>query len=413
MRRRIVIRCFPSWREVRTATGTISPLRQLPAARLFSLSSRLCRELHAAGPARLASLGAILWAWLNLGVYGIGLWRLVATFRRRHWSGARQSLFFLVALLVGLRGLWNGQSNALAVGLLLMGAADLNRGRCWRFGVLAGRRGCTQTHAARPGAAPAGGFASVPVLALPLALAGIGLVPFLLGPTAMVWRHHEEWVLHLTTSSSKRWPGFRDAWTLYLAGKNLLGLAPGPLPLEEPLQGHGYHLLQLLTAAAALVWSLRRNRHVAQPDSWHQSRQQLLETLAIGLVWLMLFGPAVEWAGFAFLAPVLVWAVVEPATARVRQTLALLAAGLILVVGCHPVSMLLRPVLPGGVVGDLPLGTCLVLVWLLTRSRPGMAPRSLEAPRKDSLQKSGLSPWSSRAMRAALRPQAPWTPAPG
>lgn len=378
-------------------------------------------------------LGGILWAWLNLAVYGIGLWRLWRDLvPARDWSEVRQALFFMVALLIGLPGLWNGQSNALAVGLLLIGAAELSRERYWRSAFfLAGAVALKLTPLA-PVLLLMAVFPRALLGRLPIALVGIGLVPFLLGPPGMVCRHHEEWLLHLTASSSERWPGFRDAWTLYLAGKHLLGLAPGPLPLEEPLHGHGYRLVQLLTAAAALLWSLlfstrgellqapsasagtsRRWRsglvtgRPAATRSRSQINQQLLDTLAIGLVWLMLFGPAVESAGFAFLAPVLAWAVVEPGTSRARRALALLAAGLILVVGCHAVSSLLRPSFPV-VVATLPLGTCLVLVWLLTRPRPNTAQgRSLEESRTDLLQNSGLSPLSSRAMRAALRPQAP------
>jgi hypothetical protein len=85
----------------------------------------------------------------------------------------------------------------------------------------------------------------------------------------------------------------------------------------------------------------------------------------MGLGWLMLFGPAVESASFAFLAPVLAWAVVEPAGPW-RRWLALASAGLVLVLGWNAVGGLLRPSFPA-VVGALPLGTCLFLVWLISR----------------------------------------------
>ncbi len=86
----------------------------------------------------------------------------------------------------------------------------------------------------------------------------------------------------------------------------------------------------------------------------------------------MLFGPAVEHAGFAFLAPVLAWAVVEPACGRVRRSLVLLSAGLILLLGWSAVGGLFRSSFPA-VVAALPFGTCLLLVWLLTRSWHGPA----------------------------------------
>ncbi len=89
----------------------------------------------------------------------------------------------------------------------------------------------------------------------------------------------------------------------------------------------------------------------------------------MGLGWLMLFGPAVESASYAFLAPVLAWAVVEPGSGPVRRTLAVTSALLILVLGWNAVGSLLRPAFPA-VVAALPLGTCLFLIWLVTRPAP-------------------------------------------
>ncbi len=173
-------------------------------------------------------LGGILWGWLNLAVFGAGLWRAWRDLlQTRGWGERRQILFFLLALLGALRGLWNGQSNALAVGLLLLGTADLFCRRPWRAAFwLAGAVALKLT--------------PLPVVLLlvavcprsllgrvPAALAVIGLAPFLLGPVGMAARHYEEWLNHLVSSASERWVGFRDAWTLYLAAQHLLGLAPG------------------------------------------------------------------------------------------------------------------------------------------------------------------------------------------
>jgi len=311
-------------------------------------------------------LGGILWAFLNLAVFGAGLLRMWRDLLpARDWSERRQLLFFLLALLGALRGLWNGQSNALAVGLLLLGAAELVCQRPWRSAFwLAGAIALKLT----PLAAVLLLVAVFPrslVWRVPAALAAIGLVPFLLGPPGMVSRHYEEWLNHLVSSSSERWPGFRDAWTLYLAGQQQFGLTPDALPLEETLASPGYRLMQLLVAGAALVWCL-----------WNANRGKdcrivVLETLAMGLGWLMLFGPAVESASFAFLAPVVAWAVVQPGTGPVRRSLAGVSAFLILILGWNAVGGLLRPVFPA-VLGALPLGTCLILLWLVTRSRPGL-----------------------------------------
>jgi hypothetical protein len=71
--------------------------------------------------------GGVLWGWLNLGVYGWGLWRLRRDVLPLVWTPGREALFLSVGLLGAMRGLWNGQSNALAVGLVLLAAAATAR----------------------------------------------------------------------------------------------------------------------------------------------------------------------------------------------------------------------------------------------------------------------------------------------
>lgn len=350
-------------------------------------------------------LGGILWAWLNLAIYGAGVYRMLRDLLPvRDWSEGRRAFFLLLALLGAVRGLWNGQSNALAVGLLLLGTAELACRRPWRAAFyLSGAIALKLTPMAVV-LLLAGVFPRRLLLRVPAALAAIVVVPFLLGPPAMVWRHHEEWVCHLASSSSERWPGFRDAWTLYQAGLQLVGLAPGPLAMEEPLASPWYRGVQLLAAGAALGWCLLRKlrcssttsllEHLPEaergrikplsvsatgrggflPSHLRETRRSyssdptvLLTTLAMGLGWLMLFGPAVESASFAFLGPVLSWAVVEPA-GGLRRMLAFISALLILVLGWSAVNGLLRPTFPA-VVSALPLGTCLFVGWLITARR--------------------------------------------
>ncbi len=120
---------FRYWND-RPLYGNYRPLDYFRYPPVFAVA---ITPLAVLGP----RLGGILWGWLNLAVFGAGLWRMWQTLLpARDWSKTRQTLFFLVALLTALRGLWNGQSNALAVGLLLLGAADLACGRWWRSAFL-------------------------------------------------------------------------------------------------------------------------------------------------------------------------------------------------------------------------------------------------------------------------------------
>ena len=74
-----------------------------------------------------------------MGVFVLGLWRFLRDVAPSKWTPTRQAVFLALGALGALRGLWNAQSNALAVGLLLLAAAALVRRRWWTAAaVLAG-----------------------------------------------------------------------------------------------------------------------------------------------------------------------------------------------------------------------------------------------------------------------------------
>src|SRR5262249_8209525 len=76
-------------------------------------------------------VGGILWRWLGLGVYASGLWRFRREVLPARWTVGREAIFLSLATLAALAGLWNGQSNALLVGLVLWGASALVANQCW------------------------------------------------------------------------------------------------------------------------------------------------------------------------------------------------------------------------------------------------------------------------------------------
>ena len=129
--------------------------------------------------------------------------------------------------------MWNGQSNALAVGLLLLAAAAVVRRRWW-IGRLPARR-------ARAGETDAAGAGAVVVCPV----AAQADRPFRAGArrrTAAAVRDQSagrgaaslsRLAGHLFGSSSERWPGFRDAWTVWLAARHLLFGAA--LVLDDPM----------------------------------------------------------------------------------------------------------------------------------------------------------------------------------
>jgi hypothetical protein len=301
--------------------------------------------------------GGILWAWLSLGIYAWGLVRLVRDVLPVRWGPGRETLFYLLATFGGLRGLWNGQSNALAVGLLLLGAAALVRQRWWRAALwLAAAVLLKLTPVILALLLCALWPRRVP-WRLGLALLAGCLVPFLTRPPEQVLEQYHGWLTHLMGMSGERWPGFRDAWTVWLVLQQALELTPGPLLLDAPLTSALYRWIQVLTGLAVLGWC-------GGPGRESSDRLAVTGTLALGSAWMMLFGPAVEHATYVFLAPWLCWALLQPGASATERLLSALAGVLVLILGWGTLTAPLLEMLPGLLVA-LPLGTGLFALWLV------------------------------------------------
>ncbi len=302
--------------------------------------------------------GGILWTWLSLAVYAAGLWYFACDVIPISWTPPRLAVFFALGVFGALRGLWKAQSNALVIGLLLLAVAALMHRRWWSA---AGFLGGSVLLKLTP-LAPAlllcalwprrliGRFLLVLLVGL--------LVPFLTRPPEIAAGHYQEWLEHLLSSSQERWPGFRDGWTAWLALRHQVTLAEGPVPLRAPIDALWYRVLQIVGAAGTLAWCLWQRRQGI-------SRKWLVTgTLALGLAWLMLLGPAAEHATYVFLTPVLVWAWLERDIWPRGRWLITGATLLILVLGWGTVTRPLLSVAPI-VLAALPLGTLLFILWLL------------------------------------------------
>jgi hypothetical protein len=310
--------------------------------------------LEALGP----QLGGVLWSLFGIGVFVLGLWRFLRDVAPSRWTTGRQAAFLALGALGALRGLWNAQSNALAIGLLLLGAAALVRRRWWTAAaVLAGSVLIKLTPLAPAlllcGLQPrrlSGRFA--------LFLGAGLLLPFLTRPPAVVLDHYREWFQQMAATGAERWPGFRDAWTVWLVLREMSQARFGVPPLREPLGSGVYRAVQLLTAVGALAWCLWQRRRLDDP------RRLTTVALAMGLGWLMLFGPAVEHAGYVFLAPVLNWALLERDAPRAGRWIVGTAFVFIMLLGWDVVGRMI-PELEPLLLTALPIGTTLFICWLI------------------------------------------------
>jgi hypothetical protein len=204
------------------------------------------------------------------------------------------------------------------------------------------------------------------------------LFPFLTRPPDIVLGQYREWIDHLMESAKLRWVGFRDGWTIWIVLHYLFCGGSAGISLLDPMDSSWYHVVQLTAAAAALGWCFwQRRRSVEQALG---PRWLVHVTLSMGLAWLMLFGPAVEHATYVFLAPPLLWALLESRAWPLGRGLIWASFTLVMVLGWGAVTRRLAPEWPI-VLTALPAGTALFALWLVGYARTNtIEDQNSEAP---------------------------------
>jgi Glycosyltransferase family 87 len=306
--------------------------------------------------------GGILWSWVGMAVYAIGLWRFARDVLPPGWTRERAAAFLALGAVVALPGLWNAQSNTLVVGLLLLAASGTVRRCWWTAAFLLAAATWIKVTPVVPALLLCALWPRRLAPRLAAALAVGALLPFLTRPPDMVLDRYIEWIVAMTRSSEARWPGFRDGWTAWVVARHFFQGNPGPLPLRQPIDWAGYPALQLGAAACTLAWCLWQRQCQTEP------RRVLRLTLAMGMAWLMLFGPAVEHPTYAFLAPFLAWALLEGPTWPGGRWPSIIAFLLIAVFGWQPLIHPLLGRLPL-LLAALPAGTALFAAWLIGYAR--------------------------------------------
>lgn len=352
------------------------------------------------------SLGPILWGWFSLVFFAWACLRLHQVFLADGRDEKQLGLLALgvLSLLGALAGIWNYQSNAFLGALLILGMLDVKERRFHR----------------------AACFFSVAILLKPTVFPPIVLlsvlhpwqigwrltlgllagffVPFLTKPPEVVLWQYQEWIEHLRDTQGERWPGFRDAWFAWLAFREQwLG---GPLwPYFWDVVPNLVYRVSQITAglvcfAAVLLWYRRGlNRD-----------QFLIRSLTLGLLWLMLFGPATEFPTFGLISPLLAWCALvswkeknESSTPTKRwgnRSLTALGLFLILVLGWRPTVVWIAPHLPL-VLLAIPLGVVLFALWLFADTDQWIRESRSEAAAVDSLTEGSGGPDLSSSPAAA------------
>lgn len=296
-------------------------------------------------------LGASLWCIVNIATTLYAL-HLMAREILPGSCTPRQEAWFLGLTMFGMMaGIWSAQINSLLLSLVIFAAVAVKRQQWWMASFLL--------------ALPV--FIKIwPIAAALLMIACwpkqlswrfvivvvvLALLPFLTRPFNMVVGQYQQWYFSLIEQNKGRWPGFRDAWTIW---ENI----------RPPVSRHVYQVLQLASAFLVLLWCLYQRRRIASTGGL------LTGIISIWVSWQLLFGPGAEQLTYGILAPSVVWAMlisfVEKKhrlwTALTWLTLVLLSCGELetFLCGIHPAFAAL-----------LPLSAVSFAVWLVIYEEKG------------------------------------------
>jgi hypothetical protein len=317
--------------------------------------------------------GGIMWSWTGMTVFAVGLLRFARVVLPERWCKSRTANFLALAALIALPGMWNAQSNTLAVGLLLLATSSVAQKNWWAAAILLASAVLTKLTPIVPALLLC---ALQPVRLAPrftLAMALGMLLPFLTRPPEIVMGHYLEWIAHLVSTGGTRWAGYRDGWTLWVIITSFLQGTTSQECIFGSVDSLGYRVLQLTSAFGTLAWCKWQQKQ-GGGARWH-----LCSTFGMAMAWLMLFGPSAEHATYAFLAPCLSWAVLHRNATPRGRCLSVLAFVLIAVLGWdYHWRLIIGPV--SVLAAALPLGSVIYTVWLIDyaqsrrrKNQPGQA----------------------------------------
>jgi hypothetical protein len=306
--------------------------------------------------------GPIAWNLLSMGLLGWAMHVLVRDVLPGRWPAEREAQFLILTLLASAVGIWSLQSNALVTASLALGLAAVLRQQWWKAAV----------------------FLAIPVfiklwpMALVLLLMvywprrllgrfaavclGLWLFPYLTRPPRIVQWQYREWYLSLTGPLQARWPGYRDAWTVWEQFCQLLGCRS-----DCELYHHVYTALSLAAAAGVLGWCLWQRRRLAGETD--QGRGHLLMLMfSMWASWQLLLGPGTEQLTYGLIAPAASWAVLVSIAERRAVRVAWTAWAMLAFLPSGDIERSLLSVFPLAR-GILPLGVVLFAAWLVWHER--------------------------------------------
>jgi alpha-1,2-mannosyltransferase len=291
-------------------------------------------------------LGAGLWGVLNIAVTLYALRLLVREILPGAWPPRREACFLALTALGSMSGIWSGQINSLLLAMIIFAAVAIKYNRWWTASFLL--------------ALPV--FIKIWPIAVVFLLmacwprqlswrfiiffAALVLLPFLTRPFSVVVGQYHEWYTSLITQEQGRWPGFRDAWTIW---ENI----------HRPVSLIGYKVLQLASAAGVLLWCLYQRRRIASTG------RLLMAIISIWVSWQLIFGPGAEQLTYGIIAPSAAWAVLVSIEEQKHHLWTILTWLILVICSCGELETPLIKHLHPGFAMLLPLSVASFAVWLI------------------------------------------------
>jgi hypothetical protein len=307
----------------------------------------------------LAPLVALPWVLGNLlfDVGGLALLfhatrRLIRVVFPEALLSHQEPAILLLSLFGVLRCVWSSQAHTWSAALTFLAAAALVEQRWW---------------AASFALALAIHLKLAPVVLLAIAVecwpqtmwwrslaavAAWAILPIVHGRPTQAVEMYRQWGLTLQLLAVRRFVSFRDAWHLF-------EIADVPLPMIA------YRVLQATAGLGVLLWTWHLRRRC------FDRRWLVSGSFALGIAYMLVFGPAVEFTQYPLLAPWISAALLAAwPRSRERVTLAVIFV-LTMIAGFGAVETVLSSVLRSRVPEALStLGTIAFGAWVVRTWRP-------------------------------------------
>jgi hypothetical protein len=244
---------------------------------------------------------ALLWRLVSVAVFLGGLGWFCRSVLPGALTPTRQALLLLLVLPLEIGSINNGQSNALVIGLLLLGVAAV-ADRRWTVAAVAVALACLfKLYPLAVGLLLAVLYPRRFSWRLALALAAGFALPFLFQRSDYVIDQYGGWLNHLAENPLRQFLPTDLRYRDFRLLCNACGVAVGDRTvLRVQLLAAG--LAGLVCVGAALA-------------RWPQ-RRRLTLLLNLGCCWMTVFGPASESSTYTLLAPTAAWALLAAWTGR-------------------------------------------------------------------------------------------------